>query len=499
MERERTFKDGQVSEDDLGEPETPSAAPPFFSREPADGSPAESGGEGEPALVPGMRPRVAAPALDEAQARAVSLFPQAPRTVVDVGLSKAFLEDLALKIIYYSGTPSTAQLVQRVGLGPTIVQQLVTVLAEERLCEILSQSDLYTGNYRYRLSERGRERVREALERNRYAGPAPVTTEQYAEVIRRQQANREPPSRGRIKDALNELVLSAAVSDSVARALYSGKSTLLYGPSGNGKSSIIHCFIRYVDGAALVPYAIYAYGQVIRVFDPSVHEPLEDLDRTNSIKDEGKLDRRWVLVKRPTVILGAEIGPESMNVSYDPLSHFYQAPPHIKAQGGILAVDDLGRQKMDLREIMARWLIPLERGWDTLTLITGEKLTVPFDMQLLFATNVPLRDFGDEALLRRILYKVEVESPLPEDFAEILRQLCRQKRVLVSEGAIENVVKSLYSRSGVRPRASHGRDILEVVIESANYDGRDPVLDEASTERAFRLVLTRHTDDNPTS
>jgi predicted ATPase with chaperone activity len=422
-----------------------------------------------------------------------SLMPRQPRTLVDLGLSKAFLIDLTLKIIHYSGTPSVAQLTRRLGLGPNICQHLIAALTEDRLIEVLSQSDLYTGNYRYRLSDRGHTRVAEALDRTRYAGPAPVTAEQYSEVIRRMQATKQEPGRGRIKNVLHELVLSSETADNVARALFSGKAGLFYGPSGNGKTRILERFAEDLDGFVLVPYAIYAYGQVIRVLDQSIHQPVAEFEDIS--KDDTRFDRRWVAVKRPSVILGAEMGPESLDLAYDPLSRFYQAPPHLKAQGGVLVIDDIGRQKMSSRDLFTRWLIPLDRGWDTLSLVTGEKVTVPFNVQLLFGTNVNIRDLADEALLRRIAYKVQIPNPSREEFTEILRQACRQKKVAVADGSIEYVVERLFSEAGIKPRGSYAGDLLQMIIESASFDGRDPVLDADSFGRVFGLFVAQEKSD----
>jgi len=198
-----------------------------------------------------------------------------------------------------------------------------------------------------------------------------------------------------------------------------------------------------------------------------------------------------VLVRRPAVVLGSEVGPESLDLAYDPQARFYQAPPHVKAQGGVLVVDDLGRQRMDSRDLLARWLIPAERGWDSLTLVTGEKLTIPFDAQLLFGTNQPIDQLGDEALLRRILYKVEIPNPGRAEFAEILRRLCRQRNVRTAEGIIEQVVERLYAQPGASPRAADARDLLELIIEGAAYDGREPVLDQQSFEQAMRLFTSQ--------
>jgi len=431
---------------------------------------------------------------DEVESGSTGIFPPAPRTLLDVGLSRAFLSDLVLKVIHYSGTPSAVQLTRRLGLGQTMIQQVLEGLAEDRLIEVLSQSDLYTGNYRYRLSERGYTRVLQALERTRYAGPVPVTAEQYAEVVRKLHNSQLEPQRGNIKAMVDDLVLNDDTADALGRALYSGKVALLHGPSGNGKTSILERFGQSMSGVFLMPYAIYAYGQVIRVFDQSIHEPIDQPEGQDVPKDDSVIDRRWVLVRRPVVMLGAEIGAEALDLAYDPQARFYQAPPHIKAQGGVLIVDDFGRQKIASHELLTRWLIPLERGWDTLSLVTGEKVTFPFQMQLLFATNTPIKELADDAMLRRILYKVRIPAPLSEEFVEIVRQLCRKKRVLVEDGALEHVVERLYGHGELKPQASYARDLIEIVIQSAAYDGIEPVLNRESFDKAFGLFLT--TDDD---
>jgi predicted ATPase with chaperone activity len=474
-----------------------SPVPSFFSRGPTeDVQPEEEPRDSMSAFI--SRTMAAVGERDDEQDEQ-NILPRAPRTFGELGLSKAFLTDLTLKIIHYSGAPSMAQLVRRLGLGNDIVTQLVATLTEERLVEIMSQSDLYTGNYKYRLSERGEARVSEALERTRYAGPAPVTAEQYTEVIKSLlEFKQEDSSRARIKSILNDLVLSGEVSDAIARALFSGKSVMIHGPSGNGKTVLLERYAEEMGGFALVPYSIYAYGQVIRVFDPSIHRPLEKFDESNMLRDDSKRDRRWVVVRRPSIVLGAEMDRGSLELSYDPLARFYQAPPHIKAQNGAVIIDDFGRQRMETHDLLTRWLIPLERGWDSLTLVTGEKLVVPFKAQLLFATNVRVESLADEALLRRILYKVSLPNPDRESFAEILRRVCRQRDIKVAEGALDYAVEKLFSQPGLMPRGAHARDILDILIESAQYDGREPILDREAFDRVFRLFVANETSRGET-
>ncbi|HXG35696.1 MAG TPA: hypothetical protein VNL15_01875 [Dehalococcoidia bacterium] len=418
------------------------------------------------------------------------LLPVQPRSFTQLGLSRAFLTDLTLKIIHYSGTPTAAQIGRRMGISPSLVQQIVSLLNEEGLLEMMSQADLYSGSYRYRLTSRGSERVHQALERSRYAGPVPVTAETYTEVMKRHMARRQLMARWRIKESLSGLVLSEDIEDALGRALYSGRSVLLFGPSGNGKTKILQGFSEQADGVTIVPYAIYAHGQIIRIFDPSMHVPVEDLDEMPKGREE-RVDRRWVLVKRPVVILATELGPESLELAYDPVSHFYQAPPHIKVQNGVLIVDDLGRNKMEASAVLSRWLISLERGWDTLTLATGEKMTVPFRAQFLLATNLPVRNLADEALLRRIPYKIEVPSPSAQNFARILKNACEDWHIKFNELELPEIVERLYNRPGFEVRAAHAHDLAQIILESAHFDGREPELNRESFEKALEL-LTNH-------
>jgi predicted ATPase with chaperone activity len=269
--------------------------------------------------------------------------------------------------------------------------------------------------------------------------------------------------------------------------LYSGKATLLYGPSGNGKTTILERFAEDLDGVTPVPHAIYAHGQVIRVFDQSIHKRLEATDSGSANEGDYALDGRWVLVRRPAIILGAELGPESLDLSYDPQSHFYQAPPHIKAQGGVFFLDDFGRQRIDARDLLTRWLISLERGWDSLSLVTGEKVILPFRAQFLLATNLDIRKLVDDALLRRILYKVEMPNPKPQDFAEIMRRMCRERRVLVADSGLNYVLERLYSQGEPEPHASQARDLIDMIVESAAFDGREPVLNPESFDMVYHM------------
>jgi len=426
----------------------------------------------------------------------IPFSPPQPRTLTDTGLSLAFLTDLALKTIYYAGTPSAAHLTERMALAPAIVQQILAVLSEDHLCEVTGSSNIMAGNYRYRLTATGISRVKDALERSRYAGPAPVTIDHYIEVMEHQREQRPELSKQTIEEALSELVLAPEAADSLARTLHSGRCALLYGPSGNGKTVLLEALARHLEGQVLVPYAIYAYGHIIRVFDSTVHVPVRGrgklgLPIQNSEESENapKSDERWVVVRRPAVIVGGELGEESLELAYDPVSRFYQSPSHLKAQGGMLAVDDFGRQRIRPEDLLSRWLTPLERGWYSVTFHTGEKVSVPFDVHLLFATNLKVELLLDQPFLRRILYKVEIPSPGPDEFKEILRKACEERSMAAVEETLDYIVQRLYGNAADRPRASYAGDILDIVVESAKYDEAEPALSPETFEKAYRLFV----------
>lgn len=434
-------------------------------------------------------------AVQEPDEALLALVPPQPRTLPDTGLSRAFLTELALKTIHYSGQPSANHITERMCLPPAIVLELLGMLADDHLCEVFSSSNAMAGNYHYRLTSQGMDRVKDALERSRYAGPSPVTVGQYIAVMEQQRSLRSHPSRQAIDAALSELVLAPEIADNLARSLHSGRCVLLYGPSGNGKTVVLEAFARHLEGTVLVPYSIYAQGQIIRVFDPSIHVPVLTAPTTAPLQggaDEAwettRPDERWVAVRRPVVLVGTELSADSAELAFDPVSRFCQAPPQLKAQGGLLIVDDFGRQRIRPEDLLNRWLTPLERGWEALTFQTGEKISVPFDVHLLFATNLKVELLLDQSFLRRILYKVEIPNPGPNEFNEILRRVCQERGVSATDDAISHVVHRLYE-GGQRPRASHARDILDIVAQSANYDGQEPALTPEAFEKAFRLFL----------
>jgi predicted ATPase with chaperone activity len=406
------------------------------------------------------------------------------------------LHDLVLKIIHFSGPSTTEIICARVGLAFSIVERLLDDLKAEHLLEVTTASRFNELGFRYRLTTRGEQRAADALERSRYASAAPVTLEEYAEVARKQSLRATPMSPGRILEALSDLILSPETVDGLARALYSGRSTLIFGSSGNGKTAILEHYARYSNDTVIIPHALYVHGQLIRIFDAAVHQPVqieaEPVDDFGLFKPQsriGRFDQRWLLVRRPVVVVGGELTQESLELSWDPVAKFYQAPPHLKAQDGMFVIDDFGRQRVRPEELLNRWILPMERGFDLLTLHTGESFTVPFEIALMFSTNLRPADLVDEAFLRRIPYKVLIPSPNKPEFREITKRVLASKRLAYSEVQLDHFVDTIFSGAVREPKGVYPRDLVQIIMDSARFDGLEAQLSPEQIHRAMQVYF----------
>jgi hypothetical protein len=427
----------------------------------------------------------------------------APRTLEETGLSPSFVTELVLKIMHYAEMPTAEHIARTIALPSRLLDPLLATLREAQLCETISSADLLPGKYRYRLTDMGRRRAEEALARCRYAGPAPVTLDQYEEMAEQQSHRQWRPAKEAIRGAIASLILEDDIANFVERALYSGRCAMVFGPTGNGKTHLLASFVQHLDGAILIPYSIYAYGQIIKVFDSFVHVRVNDEEPDNGSpngeEDNGAAllsqvrakDKRWVKIRRPGVMVAGELTLEHLELGFDPVSRFYQAPPHLKAQGGILVVDDFGRQKVPPRELLNRWIMSLERGRDNLTLQTGESINLPFHLVLLLSTNLAPGNLTDEALLRRIPYKVYLPPPPPGQFKEILRGQCRQWAVECSEQALDDAVAFIFSMPDVRPSGSLARDLASIIVDNAVHDACAPALTHEALDLAVQQFTAR--------
>jgi hypothetical protein len=430
-----------------------------------------------------------------------ALEPPAPRTLEDTGLSPSFVTELVLKIMHYAEMPTAEHIARTVALPARLLDSLLASLKEGQLCETISSPDLLPGAFRYRLTDLGRRRAEEALARCRYAGPAPIPLDQYEEMADRQSRRQWRPAKEATRRAIASLILEDDIANFVERALCAGRCAMVFGPTGNGKTHLLASFMQNLDGTILVPYSIYAYGQIIKLFDSFVHVRVNDEEADNGLPngetDNGTAlltqvrakDRRWVRIRRPGIIVAGELTLDHLELGFDPVSRFYQAPPHLKAQGGILVVDDFGRQKVPPRELLNRWIMSLERGRDNLTLQTGESINLPFHLVLLLSTNLAPTALADEALLRRIPYKVYIPPPVPGQFKEILRGQCQQWGVELSEQALDDAVAFIFSMSDIRASGSLARDLASIIVDNSQHDGCAPAL----TTEALDLALQQFT------
>ncbi len=406
-----------------------------------------------------------------------------PLTLADTGLDLGFLAELALKSLYYTDRPSPGDLTANLALAMPVMQELLSVLTRDGLVEIVPGEGRGPATYLYRLTGKGLERAAAAFERNAYVGPTPVPLADYVTQVRRQSAGGRSLSPRLTASALKSLVLSAETLTRIGRAVFSGRPTLIYGPSGNGKTTIAHLLGHAIGGRIHIPYALEVYGHIVRLFDPSKHRLATD-GRKGEEAPPSRRDRRWAAVRRPAVLAGGELTRHSLELVFDDRSKVYEAPLQMKANGGILIIDDFGRQRIPAMELLNRWIVALEGGVDHLSLHTGQTIEVPFDLVPLFSTNLPPEHLADEAFLRRIRHKVEIPNPSREEFRTIFRRVCEEHEIEVEEAMVDYLIDHWYEGRGRERRGCHPRDLIEAVVDAAHYDGGKPVLTTQTLDEA---------------
>jgi predicted ATPase with chaperone activity len=420
-----------------------------------------------------------------------SRFPRVPQTLEDIGLSEGAIFDLVLKTLYIGGSRAGHQISESVALPFHFVDNQLLDLQQRRLVEVRGAAGHSRAGYMFDLTQAGRERAREALETNMYVGPAPVPLEQYRATIRAQTIRRVRVNHEQMEHAFRQVVLHPTMLDLIGPAINSGRSLFLYGEAGNGKTLIAETISGLLGGAMFVPYAVDVGGLVMTVYDPVYHRPIpvpEPADRQESdlLRFDTGYDRRYVRVARPVVMTGGELSLEDLDLKYDTYTKLYQAPFQVKANGGVLIVDDFGRQRVPPRDLLNRWIVPLEKHVDFLTLHTGGTFPVPFDCLLIIATNISPTELVEEAFLRRIRYKVYVDSPSRERYEDLFQRCCAERGIRYVPAAVNWVYRNYYERLSIAPRSCHPRDLTDHLLDVAAFLETQPVLTPELLDRACR-------------
>ena len=407
-------------------------------------------------------------------------------SVEDTGLSLLWLQDLALKILYFQGYLTGFKIAEAMALPFSgTVEQILEGLKRDKAIEVRSsQMGLGEGAYLYAITSSGITRAREALDRSQYAGPAPVPLEVYNDSVRRQSRGRIQVTNRHMRQVINELTFSEKTFHRLGPAVNSGTSIFIYGPPGNGKTSVARAIGNLILSQTMyIPYAIYVDGQVITVFD-SVNHQLAPEEETVPGRGGPRKDTRWVHIRRPFIMVGGELTLSGLDLVFDDTLKFYEAPFQVKANGGILLIDDFGRQQVRPRDLLNRWIVPLENRIDYLSLHTGRKIEIPFDVLVMFSTNLPPKDLVDEAFLRRLRHKIEIGDPSYDEYREIFKHVAQTKGVAYSDDGLAYLLQEWYIKPQRKMRASHPRDLCDQILDISRYLGVEPVMSKEMIDSA---------------
>jgi len=407
------------------------------------------------------------------------VHPEIPETVEDTGLDFSFIVDLVMKHALNMGEFTIPALGARIKLPNPLVDEAIERLRKNRMVSVIGADGLSKLSYRLTLTDVGIKRASDLLDVCRYSGPAPVPFDKYRSMVEIQTIKSILVDPESVKNAFSDIIVSERILSRLGPAISSGKELFLYGPSGNGKTTIAETIGSVLPGTIYMPYAVMAEGEIITIYDRSNHVSVEPEHGANAV------DQRWVLVKRPVVMVGGEMNLKSLDIDFNPISKFYEAPLQMKANNGLFIVDDFGRQQVDPQTLLNRWIVPLERRIDFITFHTGMKIEVPFDQLVVFSTNLEPRHLVDEAFLRRIRYKINIDHPELSEYREIFQRVCDANGIAFDSEVFDYLIESFYHQKNVKLNSCHCRDLLESIIDDAHYLGVKPELTKKTISDAW--------------
>ncbi|MBI2886757.1 MAG: ATP-binding protein [Chloroflexi bacterium] len=413
-------------------------------------------------------------------------MPRKVTSMGDTGLTPGFLSDLVVKALYLRGQATPADLTETLRIPYYgVMEEILRDLTNQELCFIARGQSMNPLTYAYTITSGGQTRGQEIMARNAYAGPAPVNLEDYWQAVAAQTVEGVMVNRSSLEQAFKDVVIDPALFDQLGPAINSSRAMFLFGPPGNGKTMIAETLVRLQGGEVYIPYAIEVGGEIVRVYDP-VHHP-----RAAGDDPAGENDPRWVRAKRPVVAVGGELTLPMLDLIYNQTSKYYEAPFQLKANNGAFFIDDFGRQQVAPRDLLNRWIVPLEKRVDYLTLLTGQKIEVPFDTLVMFSTNLDPKELVDDAFLRRIRYKIEIKSPSAAQYKEIFRRVCASKGIAYDEAVVDYLLNEKYPALEVAPRAVHPRDLVEQIIDYADYRQMPPAITRETVDLACQNYFVR--------
>ncbi|PLX75368.1 MAG: ATPase [Desulfuromonas sp.] len=406
--------------------------------------------------------------------------PPALESVAESGLNLDFIADLALKHLVFMGEFRLGDLALRLGLPTSILDDAIELLRNQKLVEVRSATQFIKSSFNFVATELGKQRAGELMEVCRYLGPAPVVLEDYREMVENQSIRNIMVSDEVVRTAFAEIVISEDLLHRLGPAVSSGAPIFIYGPPGNGKTTIAETIGQILPETIYIPYALYVGGQIVSLFDPVNHIPVA---RDTSL-DADDFDRRWVEIKRPVVVTGGELTLRMLDLEFNTISKYYEAPLQLKSNNGLFILDDFGRQQMDPQQLLNRWIINLDRQIDFMSMHTGMKFEVPFDQLVIFATNLEPKKLVDEAFLRRIRYKIKIEHPSEGSYREIFRRVCAKQSIPFQEELIDYLIEHWYRHHDMPLNACHPRDLVNHLIDMARYHNRTPGLTREEIDQA---------------